>query len=247
MVGAHSLSLLASGAAELGLDLSSDQLTRFERYYTLLEAGRRRAALTSVAGSELVQRRHFLESLALLRALEKAAILAAQEPADILDLGSGAGLPGLPMKIARPHLRLTLLDATAKKTSFLRELVAELTLPDVRVLTGRAEELGRDGLHREAYDVVVARAVAPLAALLELALPFLKVGGALATPKGSGAQRELAEAQRALGVLGGTLISDAPLDVPGGHHRQTLILVRKTAPTPEKYPRRPGLPRKRPL
>jgi 16S rRNA (guanine527-N7)-methyltransferase len=194
-----------------------------------------------------VQRRHFLESLALLRALEKAAILAAERPAALLDLGTGAGLPGLPMKIARPHLGLTLLDATAKKTSFLSELLAELTLPDVRVLTGRAEELGRDRQHREAYDVAVARAVAPLAALLELALPFLKVGGALATPKGSGAQRELSEAQRALGMLGGALISDAPLDVPGGRHRQTLILVRKTSPTPEKYPRRPGLPQKRPL
>ena len=247
MVSAHSLSLLVGGAAELGLDLSPEQLARFERYYTLLEAGRRRAALTSVTGYEAVQRRHFLESLALLRALEQAAILADERPAAILDLGTGAGLPGLPMKIARPHLGLTLLDATAKKTSFLRELLTELALPDVRVLTGRAEELARDPQHRQAYDVVVARAVAPLATLLELALPFLKVGGALAAPKGSGAQREVSEAQRALGLLGGVLVSAARLDIPASRQRQTLILVGKTAPTPEKYPRRAGLPHKRPL
>lgn len=247
MVSAHSLSSLAGGAAKLGLDLSPDQLNRFERYYTLLEAGRRRAALTSVTGHEAVQRRHFLESLALLRALERAAILGAKRPVALLDLGTGAGLPGLPMKIARPHLALTLLDATTKKTAFLRELLAELALPGVRVLTGRAEELGRDPQHREAYDLVVARAVAALPALLELALPFLKVGGTLAAPKGSGAQRELSAAQRALDILGGALVSAVPLDVPGGRHTQTLILVKKTAPTPDKYPRRAGLPQKRPL
>ena len=247
MVTTDPQTLLARGAAELGLDLSPDQLARFDRHYTLLERGRRRAALTSVSGREAVQRRHFLESLALLRALEEADILAADRPATLLDLGTGAGLPGLPMKIARPQLSLTLLDATAKKTSFLRELLAELALSDVRVLTGRAEELGRDPEHRETYDVVVARAVAPLAALLELALPFLKVGGVLAAPKGSGAPREISAAQRALDLLGGTLVSVAPLHTPGGRHSQTLILVTKTAPTPEKYPRRTGLPQKRPL
>ncbi len=247
MVRTDSRPLLARGATKLGLDLSSDQLARFDHYYTLLEQGRRRAALTSVSGREAVQRRHFLESLALLRALEEAGVLAGDRPAALLDLGTGAGLPGLPMRIARPHLSLTLLDATAKKTSFLRELLEELALPDVRVLTGRAEELGRDAQHRERYDVVVARAVAPLAALLELALPFLKVGGALATPKGSRAPREIAAAQRALGLLGGALLSATPLHIPGGRYSQTLILVRKTTPTPETYPRRTGLPQKRPL
>lgn len=247
MVRTDAQPLLARGARELGLDLSPDQLVRFDRYYTLLQRGRRRAALTSVSGREAVQRRHFLESLALLKALDEAGVLATDRPAALLDLGTGAGLPGLPMKIARRHLSLTLLDATAKKTSFLRGLLDELALPDVRVLTGRAEELGRDAQHRQAYDVVVARAVAPLAALLELAMPFLKLGGVLATPKGSGAPREISTAQRALHLLGGTLMSAAPLHVPGARHRQTLVLVRKTAPTPEKYPRRTGVPQKRPL
>jgi 16S rRNA (guanine527-N7)-methyltransferase len=247
MVSAHSLPQLAAGALELGLSLSADQMALFERYYAALEAGRRRASLTSVTGRDAVQRRHFLESLALLRALERATVLAEEQPARVLDLGSGAGLPGLPMKIARPHLELTLLDATAKKTSFLRELLTELELADVRLLTGRAEDLGRDPEHRAAYDTVVARAVAPLAALVELALPFLRLGGTLASPKGSAAQREASEAARALNELGGAVVSAEPLDTPGGAHRQTLILVEKTRPTPDKYPRRTGVPQKRPL
>jgi 16S rRNA (guanine527-N7)-methyltransferase len=247
MVSVHSLPQLAAGTVELGLSLSADQMALFERYYTVLKAGRRRAALTSVTGREAVQRRHFLESLALLRALERAKVLAEGRSATVLDLGSGAGLPGLPMKIARPYLELTLLDATAKKTSFLRELLAELDLPDVRLLTGRAEDIGRDPEHRATYDTVVARAVAPLAALVELALPFLRVGGTLASPKGSAARYEVSEAARALSELGGAVVSAEPLETPGGAHRQTLILVEKTRPTPDKYPRRAGVPQKRPL
>jgi 16S rRNA (guanine527-N7)-methyltransferase len=241
------LSILVRGARQLGVELDTHQLDLFERYYRLLKAASSRISLTAVTGYEAVQQRHFLESLALLPTLRHVDLLAAGRQERVLDLGAGAGLPGLPLKIAAPDLGLTLLEATARKAAFLREVVSELALEQVEVLSGRAEEVARQADRREAYELVVARAVAPLPALLELALPFLGIGGVLAAPKGSGARREATRSERALGLLGGKLLSVAPLAVPGARHQPWLVLVRKVAPTPEVYPRRPGIPAKRPL
>jgi 16S rRNA (guanine527-N7)-methyltransferase len=241
------LSILVRGAQQLGVELDPHQLDLFERYYRLLEAAGSRVNLTSVAGYEVVQQRHFLESLALAPALREAGLLAPERRERVLDLGAGAGLPGLPLKIAAPGISLTLLEATARKADFLREVVAELALDGVEVLTGRAEEAARLPGRREAYELVLARAVAPLPTLLELALPFLRLGGLLAAPKGSRVPQEVARSERALAVLGGEVLSVAPLTVPGASHRPRLVLVRKVAPAPEAYPRRPGIPLKRPL
>ena len=241
------LSILVHGARQLGVELDARQLDLFERYYRLLKSASTRISLTSVTGYEAVQQRHFLESLALLAALRQVDLLVPGRRERVLDLGAGAGLPGLPLKIAAPDLRLTLLEATARKAAFLRQAADELALEQVEVLTGRAEEVARQADRREGYDLVVARAVAPLPALLELALPFLRIGGVLAAPKGSGARQEVTRAERALGLLGGELLSVAPLAVPGAQRRPWLVLVRKVAPTPEAYPRRPGIPGKRPL
>jgi 16S rRNA (guanine527-N7)-methyltransferase len=241
------LSLLVRGARELGVQLDAEQLDLFEHYYRLLEAASLRISLTAVSGCEAVQQRHFLESLALVPALREIDLLLLGQRQRVLDLGAGAGLPGLPLKIAVPELRLTLLEATARKAAFLREAVSELALEGVEVLADRAEDVARQADQRGAYDLVVARAVAPLPTLLELALPFLRIGGVLATPKGSGAPQEVARSKRALGLLGGRLLSVEPLAVPGAAHQPRLVLVRKAAPTPETYPRRPGIPSKRPL
>ena len=241
------LSTLVRGARELGVELDARQLATFERYYRLLEATGSRSSVTAVRGYEAVQQRHFLESLALLPPLREAGLLAPGRRERALDLGAGAGLPGLPLKIAAPQLELTLLEATARKADFLREAVHHLALDGVEVLVARAEDAARQATVRESYDLVVARAVAPLPVLLELALPFLRVGGALAAPKGSRAPQEVRRSERALDILGGELLSAAALAVPGAEHRPWLILVRKVAPTPEMYPRRPGIPAKRPL
>ena len=192
---------------------------------------------------EAIERRHFAESLALLRALEERDLLLS--PA--LDVGSGAGLPGLPIKIARPDLRLTLLEANEKKAAFMERVIAELSLEGASVLSARAEEAGRLPEHRASYALVLARAVAPLRVLAELALPFLAIGGVLAAPKGSAAPREVREAQAALEALGGAVEETARLKAPSGGRPLTLLLVRKTGETPGRYPRRPGIPRKRPL
>jgi 16S rRNA (guanine527-N7)-methyltransferase len=241
------LSTLVSGARRLGVELDAHQLDLFERYYRLLKSASSRVSLTAVTGYEAVQQRHFLESLALLPALRQVDLLAPGRQERVLDLGAGAGLPGLPLKIAVPDLGLTLLEATARKAAFLRQVVSELALERVDVLPGRAEEVARQAEQRQAYDLVVARAVAPLPALLELALPFLRIGGVLATPKGSGAPQEVTRSERALGLLGGELLSAAPMAIPGAIHQPWLVLVRKVSVTPEAYPRRPGVPAKRPL
>jgi 16S rRNA (guanine527-N7)-methyltransferase len=241
------LSILVRGARQLGVELDARQLDLFERYYRLLKSASTRISLTSVTGYEAVQQRHFLESLALLPALRKVDLLVPGRRERVLDLGAGAGLPGLPLKIAVPDLRLTLLEATTRKAAFLQQTVGELALEQVEVLTGRAEEVARQADRREAYDLVVARAVAPLPTLVELALPLLRLGGVLAAPKGSGAPQEVARSARALGLLGGELLSSAPLTVPGAQRQPWLVLVRKVAPSPEAYPRRPGIPAKRPL
>ncbi len=237
------MDVLAHIAAARGLTLDDRQLQQFEEYYRLLVAANQRFNLTSVTGYEEVQRRHFGESLAVVAALYQAGVLQPGQAARAIDLGAGAGFPGLPIKMVHPALRLTLVESAQKKTRFLAEVVKRLALPDVSVVTARAESLAHESAHREAYDLALARALAPLAVLVELALPFLRLGGVLAAPKGSRAEQEAAAAGPALRACGGHLLSGERLP----DSRLALVLVQKAAPTPSLYPRRPGLPAKRPL
>lgn len=239
------MEVLVQIARDLGLVLPDDQIDQFEEYYRQLIGTRRRVSLTSVTDYEEVQRRHFGESLAIAAALHRTGLLAPGQDRDILDLGAGAGFPGLPIKIVHPALRLTLVEATHKKAAFLEHLVTHLGLADVTVVAERAETLAHDRGHREKYDLVLARAVAPLAVLVELALPFLRIRGVLAAPKGSRARQELDDAARAIDLCGGRILSAQPL--PGPSPSPTLQLLEKTRPTPAAYPRRPGVPTKRPL
>ena len=227
----------------LRIRLSSIQSEAFETYYQELISARKRISLTSLRDRESIERRHFLESLALLTALEDAGALGSPG----IDIGSGAGFPGVPIKIARPELEMALLEATQKKAAFLAGLIEKLGLAGVRLIHGRAEDVAHEPGEREAYALAVARAVAPLPTLVELALPFVRVGGYLAASKGSAAAREVREAESALRICGGTIESMFKLDVPSAGPAPTLVLVRKVAGTPERYPRRPGMPSKRPL
>jgi len=238
------LSNLRGDARTHGVLLDDRQLAAFERYATLLGEWSQRANLVGDATPSVVERRHFLESLAFGVALRERELL--RPDSTVLDLGTGAGFPGVPMKIAWPGLRLSLLEATGKKTEFLQALVAALRLEDVRILAGRAEDLAHDPTLRASFDLVTARAVAPLPALLELALPFARVGGRLATVKGSRAAAELAAARQAVQTLGArTAIFDLGLRVPGP--AQHVVVAVKLRPTPDDYPRRPGVPAKSPL
>lgn len=240
------MDLLIGGAGELGLTLSAEQIQGFRLYYQLLCAWNRRVNLTAITEAEEVQRRHFLDALTVLAVLDGGQS-PSQEPLRLLDLGTGAGFPGVPLKIVRPELRLTLLEATAKKTRFLAALVEALRLEGVEVLTGRAEELAHHPRYREAYDVVVGRGVAKLPTLVELALPFCREGGRLIAQKKGSLTAEIQNATMALNLLGGRLVEVRPValqDLPDG---RSLLIIEKIAPTPETYPRRSGIPFRRPL
>lgn len=228
---------------ELRMSLTPDQHAAFDLYARRLLEENVRTNLTSTRDREGLYRRHFAESLAILRVLEDRAV----ELSPAIDIGAGAGFPGLPIKIVRPEIELTLLEATGKKTRFLETIVSELGLSGVRVVQGRAEDVAREPAHREMYRLALARAVAPLPVLFELTLPFLAGAGILAAPKGTALQREVRGSENALATLGGEIEATVPLDLPGEGPRQTLVIVRKTGATPEKFPRRAGMPAKRPL
>jgi 16S rRNA (guanine527-N7)-methyltransferase len=236
------LSILVEGAAVYGIKLTDGQIVLFARYLELLRESSSRVNLVGDDDPEVVQRRHFLESIALGAALREREIL--RPAASVLDVGAGAGFSGLSMKIVWPSLRVSLLEATAKKTAFLATLVDALGFSDVSIHTGRAETLAHDTALREQFDLVVARAVAPLRTLLELTLPFARVGGRVATPKGSRADDEVRDAANAARILHARIFV-VPFAVPGPE--QKLVVALKQRPTPDEYPRRDGVPANTPL
>ena len=236
--------LLEELLARLGLRLEPAQRERFCRYYRELLDWNQRVNLTTLVGWEEVQVQHFYDSLTCLPYLPARAW---ESPYRMVDIGAGAGFPGLPLKILLPHAGLTLIESVAKKTAFLRHLVEALGLEAVQVLTCRAEEAGRDPFHREAYDLALARAVAALPTLVEYALPLVRIGGIFVAYKGQEVEEEIDQAQEALRLLGGRLSAVQEVEVPGLEAPRHLVILEKVSPTPERFPRRPGLPAKRPL
>ncbi len=234
-------SLLAQGGAALGLKLSPVQLDQYERYAAELIEWNRRINLTTITDPIDILRKHFLDSLSVLAACD------LQAGDRIVDVGSGAGFPGLPIRIARPDLRLTLLEATRKKCDFLHHVVDSLGLAGVAIVNARAEDAARDAAHREQYDVAMARAVAETAALAEYLLPFVQVGGYAVAQKSGEVELEVDRAAAAIDLLGGRVRRIAPANVPGLSESRCLVLIDKVAPTPDQYPRRAGIPQKRPL
>lgn len=244
---ARALGRLEAAAPGSGMALNDSMREAFARYIELLFAWNDRAALTAVREPELVGQRLFGESLALLAALRDAEVLSHGSSARLADIGSGGGFPGLPMKVVEPGLQLVLIEAQRRRCEFLECVVSELGLAGVRVVNARAEDAGRDATLRATFDLVVARAVAPLAVLVEYALPLLRVGGVLATPKGSRASDELVEAGAALRALGGVALDPVPLALPEDAPPQQVLLVRREGELDDRYPRRAGVPSKRPL
>lgn len=242
-----SLPVLRAEAERLGLVLPGGAIERFERYLALLEEWNDRAGLTAITDSETAQRRHFGESIALLIALREAGALGDGEGARVADLGPGGGFPGIPMAIAEPSLTLVAIESQERRCAFLRVVAEELGLTGVSVVHARAEEAGRMPALRESFDLVVARALAAMPVLVEYALPLLREGGVLATPKGSRGDEELLEAARAIETLGGEALPPAALPLPDDVPPQRVYLVRRTGPLDDRYPRRPGVPLKRPL
>ena len=237
------MEVLAEGAACLGICLEGEQVERFRSYYDELTVWNATVNLTAVSGCDEVQTRHFLDSLAVASALP-ATVLDGSER--LLDVGTGAGFPGLPLKLAYPRIDLALLEATAKKTAFLRHVVDKLGLEGVDVVTGRAEEEARRPEMRERFGAVVSRAVARLDVLAELCLPFCAVGGVMIAQKGPQVEEELRQARNAIETLGGRT-KDSDMLVESAVGVGTLVIIEKQRQTPTHYPRRPGIPSKRPL
>lgn len=251
-----------------GVALSPGQLESFERYAGLLIEANRRTNLTAITDPDEIRVKHFLDSLSCALVLgwgsgggddgippspppgggqPRAQLLQSSPTGRLADVGAGAGFPSLPLKIAFPALSVTLIESVGKKADFCRRVIDELGLEQAAVLTERAEQVGRHPAHREQYDWAVARAVAELPVLLEYLLPLLKVGGQAIAMKGEAGPAEAQAAERALGELGGRLARVLPVELPGVGEVRQLVVVDKVSPMPERYPRRPGIPAKRPL
>ena len=235
---------LIQGAEQLGLALSAEQSRQFQLYYEELVEWNKRINLTAITAYDEVQLRHFLDSLTLVPALEDMPW--AKGDFALLDVGTGAGMPGIPMKLFLPRIRLVLLDSVAKKTAFLKHVTAKLGLEDVEIVTGRAEEVAHQSDYREKFELVVSRALSRLSTAAELTLPFCRQGGFFIAQKKGAIEEELNRAAGAIDVLGGRVKEVRKVDLELLEGR-CLVIVEKVSPTPLRDPRRTGVPAKRPL
>lgn len=233
--------LLKEQAAQIGLRLDEGQLARFNSFYEFLAAENKKYNLTGICTVDDIVAKHFVDSL-LCATLD---LLEGRER--IVDVGSGAGFPGVPLKILYPGIKLALLEAAKKKAVFLRELVKILGLSGVEVINDRAENAGRNQKFRETFDIAVSRAVAGIPVLAEYCLPFVRPGGYFIALKGPRSDNEMSAGLKAASLLAGELAGTHHLDLPSGKGRRVIILFKKVGFCDKKYPRRPGIPGKRPL
>lgn len=238
------MEILISGAEKLGLQLDSKQLDLFEIYYRELVDWNRRMNLTAITDYERVQINHFLDALTVIMGWQPVTNNAYPQ---VIDVGTGAGIPGLPLKIMFPDIKLVLLEATARKADFLHHLKDRLALDDVEVVVGRAEEVAHLQQYRERFDLVLSRAVARLATLVELTLPFCRIDGMFIAHKKGDIDLETTQAQQAIGTLGGNLRQVKSVNLEVFTDQRWLVIIDKVKPTPDRYPRRSGMPEKRPL
>lgn len=228
-------------AALLDIELSDEQLLQFERLTQLLLAWNERMNLTAITDPAEIAIKHYLDAMTLKQVLPQVDGL------HLIDVGAGAGFPGLPLAIAFPKLQTMLMDSTAKKLRFIDHAAESLGLDNVRTMHARAEDAGRDQLHRQAYDIVVARAVARLPILLEYSLPLCKLGGQVIAMKGASAFDETNAAAKAIDALGGELFAIEEITLPTLDNPRYLVVIDKVAVTPKRYPRKAGTPARQPI
>ncbi len=234
------MELLKNSLTELGFSITDKQLFHFSEYRRLLLEWNEKINLTAITSQEEIVLKHFADSLTVLSVIEN-------ENSSLIDVGTGAGFPSMPLKIMRPSLKLTLLDSVNKKLNFLRELTEKLELSEVSFFHGRAEDAAQEVAHRQAYDFAVSRAVSQLNVLSEYCLPLVKLGGKFVSMKGADANAEIADAKKAIKTLGGEISDVKQVKIPFTDITHSLIVINKIKETPTIYPRKAGKPLKSPI
>lgn len=237
----YDLTVLEQACEDFGISLKEQQKKQFIAYYELLVEWNKVMNLTGITEFQEVLVKHFADSLSIVKALNMEHIESC------IDVGTGAGFPGIPLKIAFPHLKVTLLDSLNKRLKFLNEVITQLGLEDITTVHGRAEDAARKQELREAYDLSVTRAVAKVNVISEYCIPYVKTGGYFAAYKSGKVEEELMEGQKAISILGGKLEKKEEFLLPQSDMERAILLVKKVKQTPKKYPRKAGTPVKDPL
>lgn len=237
----YDLTKFEYGLSELNICLSDEQKSQFIKYYEMLVEKNKVMNLTAITEFDEVIEKHFLDSLAL------STIMDLHQSLYVLDLGTGAGFPGIPLKIAFPELNIVLMDSLQKRVKFLQEVIDGLGLTDIQAIHGRAEETGRNKLYREQFDLCVSRAVANITTLSEYCLPFVKEGGRFISYKSSSIDEELEEGKKGIFLLGGKVSDLHKFQLPDSDLQRSFVVIDKAKKTPKAYPRKAGTPSKDPL
>ena len=224
---------------EFNIEISDNQLEKFDKYMQLLLKWNEKINLTAIVEPDEVKIKHFLDSLTVLKYIN--------DEDKVIDIGTGAGFPGIPLKIMKPDTKITLLDSLNKRINFLNIVIEELGLKNIEAIHGRAEEFARNKLYREKYDIAVSRAVANLSTLTEYMLPFVKVGGRCICMKGANVKEELDKAKNAIQELGGKIEKIDNFCLSNNDNGRNIIIIKKVKETKSKYPRKAGIPSKEPL
>ncbi|MDD6441285.1 MAG: 16S rRNA (guanine(527)-N(7))-methyltransferase RsmG [bacterium] len=225
----------------LGITLTENQYEQFDKYYELLVEWNKVMNLTGITEYEEVNEKHFIDSLSIVKVVDISKVNT------VIDIGTGAGFPGIPLKIAFPHLKITLLDSLNKRIKYLNTVIENLGLEDIQTIHGRAEDFARKEEHREQYDIVVSRAVANLSTLSELCIPYVKIGGMFIPYKSGEIEEEVKEAQTAIKILGARKKEIIKFTLPGSDINRSFVKIEKVKNTGKKFPRKAGLPGKEPI
>ncbi len=237
------INFLKDNLKELNIELSETQINMFVKYYELLVEWNSFMNLTAITEWKEVVIKHFIDSLSLVNVIENMTDVSYS----VLDIGTGAGFPGIPLKIAFPNLKITLVDSLNKRVKFLNEVINVLGLENIVAIHSRAEDIGHNSMYREQYDIVVSRAVSNLTVLAEYCVPFVKLNGCFIPYKSEKSEEELSNASKALSILGCKYINSVDFDLPSSDIFRCLLVFEKIKNTPNKFPRKAGLPTKDPI